>query len=172
MSDASERGKTFEKKIAKVLRKKLGVKVTRDSKSGAGTNKSDINDWLNELPVRLELKDQETIKIKEWFKQAVNATAPNQVPAMAFAMDLEVLVCLRFEDLLDFFIELKDQRAEIDDLRTPVVHMGVDIAKGKDKTVYSVQKSCREGHLSDEYGYCQQIRCKYSRGYRPPKVKR
>lgn len=33
-------------------------------------------------------------------------------------------------------------------------------------------RTCRNGHLVDDWGYCMQKGCKYSHGYRPPKVKK
>lgn len=182
MSESSERGKAFEKKIAKILRQKLGVKVERDKRSGAGHNKQDISDWMNELPIKLELKDQKTIKVREWMRQAVNATVAGQVPVMAFATDDETLACIRFSDLLDFLVEIRDQKAEIALLRRPV-HV-IDEAEMTDLSIMSdetlevggkVKKShyeCRGGHVSDKYGYCQQLTCGYSRGYKIKKGKR
>ena len=70
MSESSIKGKSLENDIARLLRSKLGVKVARDKKSGAGINKSDINDYWREIPLFIEAKNQKTIKIKEFYKQA------------------------------------------------------------------------------------------------------
>lgn len=200
MSEAFDRGRTFERKVASILRKKLGARVERDRRSGAGINKSDISDYYQEIPLHMEIKDQETLKPKEWFRQAEAAASFTQAPTVIFAMDEEVLALLRFSDLVNFLVEIADQKAEIDDLRTPIVSEpqlkkgdtvelkgfgpNVDgkakvklVDLGQIKNVVELrksagQKSCREGHLADEYGYCQQLKCKYSRGYRPPKAKR
>lgn len=187
MSVSSQRGKLFEQKVARILRSKLGARVTRDKRSGAGINKSDISDYYNDIPLHLELKDQETIKPKEWFRQADAAASFNQAPVVAFAADEEVLAIIRFSDLVNFVREIADQKAEIDDLRAPIeatFNPPVKVEAGKkyiatiplDKTVKAKiergAKSCRAGHISDEWGYCMQLGCKYSRGYRPPKAKR
>lgn len=119
MSESSDRGKHFELKVASVLRKKLGAKVSRDRRSGAGTNRADISDYYQQIPLHLELKDQETLKVKEWFRQADDAASFTQAPTVVFAMDEEVLCCLRFSDLVNFLVEIADQKAEIDDLRSP-----------------------------------------------------
>lgn len=188
MSDASAKGLYLERQVASLIRKKLGARVVRDSRSGAGTNRSDISDYYQDIPLHLEIKNQETIKIKEWFRQADQVSNFNLAPAVVFQADNELLVTLRFSDLLQFVAEIADQKAEIDDLRSPTseivlsprtekrnVKLGeiVDyVAKEATKKIKRGAKTCRNGHISDEYGYCQQLDCKYSRGYRPPKAKR
>ena len=185
MSDSSQRGKLFELKVAKILRSKLGARVTRDRRSGAGINKSDISDYYQDIPLHLELKDQETIKVKEWFRQASDAASFNQAPVVVFAADEEVLAVIRFSDLVNFVREIADQKAEIDDLRMPLeatftppvpVKAGEEVLITLKPTVEAKiergAKTCREGHISDEWGYCMQLSCKYSRGYKKPKAKR
>ena len=189
MSDSSQRGKLFELKVAKILRSKLGARVTRDKRSGADINKSDISDYYQDIPLHLELKDQETLKPKEWFRQASDAASFSQAPVVVFAADEEVLSIIRFSDLVNFVREIADQKAEIDDLRAPVryqvtvppgepavVSSGdkfkVDIKPIVDKKIERGATTCREGHLSDEFGYCMQKGCKYSRGYKKPKAKK
>lgn len=185
MSVASLRGKNFELKVAGIIRHKLKIAVQRDKRSGAGWNKSDISDYWNELPLSLELKDQETIKIQEWFRQADAAASFSKAPTVVFAVDEEILTTLRLSDLLNFLVEIADLQAEVDDLRKPVVIIPAD-------DVYSLSKpqapvsdvgsvvtkqfergagTCREGHIADQFGYCLQSACKYSRGYKPPKIK-
>jgi Holliday junction resolvase len=188
MSNSSARGLYLERQVAGILRKKLGAKVQRDSRSGAGVNKSDISDYYQQIPLHLEIKNQETVKIKEWFRQASDAASFTQAPTVVFAAEEEVLACLRFSDLVNFMVEIADQKAEIDDLRTPIEardlghaaretgrsmkHFAEVAAPAVKKKKSQGAKMCRNGHIADEYGYCQQKDCKYSRGYRPPKVKR
>ena len=188
MSESSDRGKHFELKVAAILRKKLGAKVMRDRRSGAGTNRADISDYYQSIPLHLELKDQETLKVKEWFRQAEDAASFTQAPTVVFAMDEEVLCCLRFSDLVNFLVEIADQKAEIDDLRSPL-HQTVDqaveiLAAGKGEKLETVKKRlnesisrsktvfCKSGHVSDQWGYCMQVKCPCSRGYKKPKGKK
>ncbi len=208
----NRKGAWLENQVAAILRKKLGARVQRDKRSGAGpTNRADISDYYQEIPLHLEVKNQETVKVKEWFRQADDAASVGQAPTVVFAMDDELLTIIRFSDLVNFMVEIADQKAEIDDLRAPVV-MGYDPGqkdgdysatvtgrKNKDgsvtitdvktepvvqfkgkkqplsKAVKAAQEQktvmCRGGHIADSYGYCQQLTCKYSRGYRPPKGK-
>jgi len=185
MGEAFDRGRTFERKVASILRSKLGAKVERDRRSGAGINKSDISDYYREIPLHMEIKDQETLKVKEWFRQAEAAASFSQAPAVIFAMEEEVLACVRFTDLVNFLVEIADQKAEIDDLRKPieaVFNPPVKLKAGEEvlikipKTVEAKiergGKTCRNGHLCDDYGYCMQKGCQYSRGYKRPKAKK
>ena len=182
MSDSSDRGKHFELKVASILRRKLGAKVTRDRRSGAGVNKADISDYYQSIPLHLELKDQETLKIKEWFRQADASASFSQAPTVVFAMDEEILCCLRFSDLVNFMVELADQRAEIDDLRRPIAPVSTNdprkmpksqlIALIEKKSIEPKTKFCRNDHIADQFGYCIQTACPYSRGYKKPKAKK
>lgn len=178
MSESSVKGKTLERKIASILRSKLGVKVDRDKRSGAGINKSDINDYWRELPIFIEAKNQKTIKIKEFFRQAERGSSVGQAPTVVFDVDgEEVLACLRFSDLVNFLVEIKDYQTTIAELRQPIVvtaprsSFPLKVTRGS-KELTPGPVTCREGHLSDQFGYCNQLTCKYSRGYRPPKGKK
>lgn len=181
MSISSDKGKGFEQLVAKMIRSKLAAKVMRDRRSGAGNNKSDISDYYGQIPLSIECKDQDTVKIKEWFTQAVQASSFNQVPTVVFHADAEILATLRFSDLLNFLVEIADQKAEIDDLRVPTMADYLQpTAKAIDPHLASAIKqkivagfsTCRNGHLADMYGYCQQLSCPYSRGYKKPKAKK
>ena len=103
-----------------------------------------------------------------------------------FRSDGDVLATLRFDDLLNFLRENKDLQKHVEMLRTP---NAFDVINGAGEVVDTVQasptvdqltkdkiergaKHCRNNHLSDEYGYCNIVDCKYSRGYRKPKEKR
>lgn len=191
MSEASKRGRDFELKVAKIMHHKLKIAVERDKRSGAGWNKSDISDYWNELPLHVEIKDQQNIKIQEWFRQSDAAATFTKAPTVVFAVDEEILATLRFSDLLNFLVEIADLRVEVDDLRQPVytikpqpqmvnvleveaevddqgkMRMKSDRVKPDRNTQF-----CKEGHLADEYGYCQQRTCKYSRGYKKKKDKK
>lgn len=191
MSEAFDKGRTFERKVASILRSKLGARVVRDRRSGAGVNKSDISDYYQEIPLHLEIKDQETIKIKEWFRQADAASSFNMAPTVVLHADEEVLAVIRFSDLVNFLVEIADQKAEIDDLHAPQqlpapTGLGLPdevpkelqaidpakVAKVINQKKATATRLCKNGHIADDYGYCQQLSCKYSRGYRPPKAKR
>lgn len=184
MSEAFDKGRDTEREVATLIRKKLKVQVQRDSRSGAGLHKADIRDYYQEIPLFIECKDQETLKVKEWMRQTIAGASFNQTPTLVFRMDSEGLMAvLPFADLLNFLLEIKDLREEVADLRLPVATFtppAVDkVLTDVEKQVTSVTKAkidrggrqCRNGHLTDDYGYCMQLDCKFSRGYRPKKVK-
>lgn len=173
MSESSIKGKSLELKIAKTLRSKLGVKVARDKQSGAGINKSDISDYWREIPLFIEAKNHKTIKIKEFFKQAKAGASMGQIPTVVFNVDdEEVLACLPFDDLVNLLVEIQDYKKEVEMLRQPVMVKFAPTIEGlKNARGFEVLKQCRGGHISDEYGYCNQIDCKFSRGYKASKKK-
>lgn len=175
------KGKTFEQKVASMIRKKADSGALRNKGSHANWHRR--SDIFTNLPIHVECKDQETVKIKEWFEQADAAASFNQIPTVVFHKDEEVLACLRFNDLLDLFVQVADLQAEVEDLRKPIAlsqPQPVKPAQPSSTAIASVveskakhgAKTCRSGHIADEWGYCQQRDCKYSRGYRKPKGKK
>lgn len=187
MSDASKRGRSFEQEVAAILRKKLGARVMRDSRSGAGSHhKTDIKDYFQDLPFDIECKDQENIKVKEWMRQAIDASSFSRIPTLVFRMDEEIIAGVRFTDLVNLALEIADLRAEVDDLRKPIEKpfvppkadslidskLGTDLHEATASKIDRGAKECRGGHIADDWGYCMQLTCKYSRGYKPPKVKK
>lgn len=188
MSIASDRGKSFELKVASLIRKKLGARVTRDRRSGAGVNRADMSDYYNDIPLHIEVKDQQTVKIKEWYDQACEASSFMRTPVVVYRDDNLIMCALEFSNLLNFILEIADQKAEIDDLRRPTVGDALDGAvtavragvpimstpavERVKTTIAQKLTNCRNGHLADEYGYCMQLGCPYSRGYKKPKAKR
>lgn len=175
MSESSIKGKSLELKIAKTLRSKLGVKVARDKQSGAGINKSDISDYWREIPLFIEAKNHKTIKIKEFFKQAKAGASMGQIPTVVFNVDdEEVLACLPFDDLVNLLVEIQDYKKEVEMLRAPLtvhIDMTEPDRNGLTADFKKDVKLCRAGHMSDIYGYCMQIDCKFSRGYKASKKK-
>lgn len=192
MSASSKRGQGFEAHVAKMIRSKLGARVARDGRSGAGSHqKMDITNYYQDIPLAIECKDHENIKVKEWMRQAIDAASFHQVPTLVFAMETETLACVRFDDLLNFIREIADLRAEVDDLRAPIPatspppspqqrrvdNKKVDEIQGKVQKVVQTKKmegfkTDKNGHIVDDYGHCMQKGCKYNRNYKPPKAKK
>lgn len=180
MSEASKRGQKLEREIAAIIRKKTGVLAVRDSRSGANWHRR--SDIFTELPIHIEAKDHETIKIKEFYRQAEAAASFNQTAVAAFRCDEFILATLEFHKLIDLFVEVADLRAEIEDLRRPIIQPNI-VPKVADKILDDLEKpvkqminrgsnTCKAGHLADSYGYCMQVKCPFSRGYRKPKAKK
>lgn len=188
MSEAFDRGRDTEREVAALIRKKLNVHVQRDKQSGAGTSKSDIRDYYQEIPLFIECKDQETLKVKEWMRQTIEGASFNQTPTLVFRMDTDLMAVVPFSNLLDLLLEVAELRAENDDLRKPLdfpiatvsarqplspktAKALAEVGRAVTKQIERGAKSCRNGHIADEWGYCQQLDCKFSRGYKPRKEK-
>jgi hypothetical protein len=122
MSESSEKGKSLEEFVAKLLRKKLGVQVARDRRSGAGSHqKMDISDWFQSTPLDIEVKNHAAVKIKEWMRQAKAGASLGRVPTVVFQSDDDVLATLPFEALVDLLLTIQQYEAEVKRLREPIV---------------------------------------------------
>lgn len=220
MSEAFDRGRAFENKVQKITRQKLHMDIKRDRQSGAGIHKADVRDRYNELPIFIECKDHQTIKPKEWWREADAKSSYGQAPVVVFPDNEEVLCVMRYTDLLQLVKEIADWKETAEDLREPepmirtehtptgpnpfyghnikvnddgtlsprdpaepssvvtlpdgskAIRIKQQLKPAIEKKIESGQQQCRNGHLADQWGYCQQLDCKYSRGYRPPKVKK
>jgi len=186
MSESFDRGRAFENKVRKIMSQKLQLEIKRDKQSGAGIHKQDIRDRYNDLPLFIECKDHETIKPKEWWREADAKSSYGQAPVVVFPDNEEVLCVMRFTDLLQIVRESMDWKDEADSLRAPTYTLP-PITGMSEKTEGSTVKelepvvekkiergatTCRNGHIADQWGYCMQLDCKYSRGYRTKKVKK
>ncbi len=186
MAEAYDKGKAYELHVSKLIRRKADKGSMRNRSSHTnGTRRSDI---FTNLPIHVEAKHHETVRIKEWMAQAEAAKSFSQTAVVAFRIDDMDYACLNLNDLLDLFVQIADQQLEIEDLRAPVEHVVMKpakaaeiarheatamaqaaVAKKKDQPTIKYDKN---GHIVDEYGYCMQKGCKYNRNYRPPKKAR
>lgn len=152
MSESSEKGKSLENIVAKLLRKKLGVQVERDKRSGAGSHrKMDISDWFQSTPLDIEVKNHKTIKIKEWMSQAKDGASVGRVPTVVFNSGGDMLATLPFSDLVDLLLMCQQGAKEIKRLREPIVKTAegtlVDVDNLKPSDSRSAWKECRGGNL-------------------------
>lgn len=186
MGAAYDKGKDYELHIAKLVRKKADKGSMRNR--GSHTSSTQDADVYTTLPIHIEAKHHENVRIKDWMEQAEAASNFHETAVVAFRIDDKDYAALNFEDLLNLFVQIAQQQAEIDDLRSPVEHIVVKPAKAAEidrheavalsqqaiakKKSQPAIKYDKNGHIVDEYGYCMQKGCKYNRNYRPPKVKR
>jgi Holliday junction resolvase len=152
VSVSSDKGVSLEKQVAKLLQKKLGARVSRDKRSGAGTHqKMDLNDYFQDTPLDIECKNHKTIKIREWWKQTVSGASFSRIPTLVFQADDEVLATVRFSDLVDLVAETQQHRTEIKRLKEPVLMTGsgtvVDPADIKPGAIRSTWSECRGGNM-------------------------
>jgi Holliday junction resolvase len=181
MSESSEKGRSLENYIAKTLQKKLGARVKRDGKSGAGSHqKMDISDYYRDTPLDIEAKNHKTIKLGEFWDQTVAGASMGRIPTLVVQLKDEPLAVLRFEDLVNFLVEIKDANATIADLRRPMNSLQVSepilvkidsaMAKKLKKAGFS---ACRNGHIIAEgQSHCLAKGCPYSAGYKAKKIKK
>lgn len=172
MSESSEKGRSLEEQVAKLLRKKLGVQVSRDKRSGAGSHqKMDISDWFKDVPLDIEVKNHKTIKLPEWMRQSKAGASVGQIPTVVFALDGDVIAALPFADVVDMMAELNQLRAEVASLRAPVVPAGLpEVAAVK---VARGEPTCRNLHLlSPGATKCLAKGCPYSSSYKAKKEKK
>lgn len=180
MAEAYDKGKAYELHVSKLVRRKAdkGSMRNRGSHTG-GTRRSDV---FTNLPIHIEAKHHESVRIKEWMEQAEAAANAFQTAVVAFRIDDKDYACLNLNDLLDLFVQIADQTLEIQDLHAPIEHETIikknvqavqtreeaeDAAKAisERKVASGAFKTCRAGHICDQYGYCMQKGCKYTRGY-------
>jgi len=182
MSAAYDRGKDWERRVFKAMSKVLKLEVKRDSRSGAGTHKADGRDQFNLVPLFIECKDHEKLNVKADWRIADGKSSHGQAPVVVFPDNDEMLCVMRFGDVLQFIREAWDYRDTAEDLRNPAVvahHIKnpskqteealVKLGEAAAKTIKQGGKTCKNGHIVDQWGYCMDKKCKFSRGYRPPK---
>lgn len=187
MGNAYDKGNAFEMEVAKMIRRKGGDKTAKKNK-GSHANWHRRSDIFTELPIHVEAKHHDNIRIKEWFAQADAAASYSRTPVVVYRDDPEVMAALRFNDLLDLFVQVADLQAEVEDLRQPIEHVSApqpaqDAITRKGKTDAEIKaeaaemaekaakqklqtnsyKTCRAGHISDDYGKCMIKGCKYGR---------
>jgi hypothetical protein len=199
MSTTSDRGKDFENIVAKLIRLKIDKHALRNK--GSHANWQRRSDVYSNLPLHLECKDQETLKPKEWFRQAEEA-AFGKIPSVVFRMDNDVMAMIRFDDLLNLFVEIADQKLEIEDLRKPVERVSFNTMGGEvrllvkdgkpeyeplqvddtrfrnlpkftDGTLKREVKFCKNGHIcTPGKTSCMTKGCPFSSTYIKPKAKK
>lgn len=122
MSVASQRGKDFEKRLAKMIRTKLhashGIKAMRDPRSGAGeVYKADIA--IPGFPWSIEAKSQSTIKLREWWLQSESACPIYKQPLLVIDdSGYNEWAVMRFSTFLDLVATILDDTETIKVLRS------------------------------------------------------
>lgn len=184
MSVSSDRGLAFERVVRKMTARVLKLDIKRDLQSGAGIHKQDIRDRFRELPIFIECKDHQTIKPKEWWREANNKAVVGEAPVVVFPDNEEVLCVMRYSDLLQLIKEGRDwyeayntllQTGPMTDEKITSVSQRMD---GENVHLMSEDElpapihprragqGCGNGHIViDQFGHCQTKGCQFSRGY-------
>ena len=111
--NSQDKGKRFEREIAKTLNKKFGSNVRRTPNSGGLSIKGDIMDTQGILSEwSFECKNQEKLNIWKAFDQAANDSAgTRRTPIVVFTKNHDrTLACLEFEDWMNLVKELEELR--------------------------------------------------------------
>lgn len=146
-NESNQRGLDFERRIEKVTRRLLRLDIKRDRQSGAGLNKADIRDRYRQMPIFIECKDQATLKLKEWWREANGKAVVGQSAVVVFPLETEDLAVIRYSDLLQLIRE------------------GMDWRESLERSRKTNKGQCPNGHLLVGE-YCLWKGCQYGRGAR------
>ena len=105
MVNRNEKGKRYERKIAKKINVALGTNLKRTPLSGGMDLKGDILQFNPDSPIyrfHMELKDHKKLTIPSWWKQATSDCPMSKVPVLGFNLKGTDMVCIE----LDTFLEL------------------------------------------------------------------
>jgi len=108
-----EKGKRFERRIAKTLSQMFGQDIRRTPNSGGLSLKGDIM-TVQEGPLKrfhYELKHHETVKIWDFIKQSQADADPGKIPLVIFTRNqADDYVTLKFDDFFNLVKECEDMR--------------------------------------------------------------
>jgi len=114
MSYSSEKGKQLEKFVFNLIKSKgLDNRAHRTPGSGSGKEKADISTSLTILGrnANIEVKNQNTLAIPQWWKQTEKQTLGYGEPLLIFKLkgrpDESALCLITFETLLDLLVKLQ-----------------------------------------------------------------
>ena len=117
MLNANQKGKRFERDVAKILNKKFETNVRRTPMSGGMSIKGDIID-INPDSVlfdyHFECKNQEKLNIWKALAQARADKPMRKIPLVVFTKNHERdYVALELEDFMNILKELEDLKNSI-----------------------------------------------------------
>ena len=103
MINSGQKGKRYERAIAKKINKFLGTNLRRTPNSGGLSLKGDILEINPASPVfefHFELKNQKSLHLPKWWKQTLDDCPVSKTPMLVFRMSGEDLVALGLNDWL------------------------------------------------------------------------
>ena len=116
--NANQKGKRFERDVAKQLNKKFNTNVRRTPMSGGMDNfKGDIIDINPDsilFDYHWECKNQEKLNIWKALEQARNDKPMGKTPVVVFRKNFERdYACLEFEDFMNLLLTIQQLQDEI-----------------------------------------------------------
>ena len=115
--NANQKGKRFEREVAKLLNKKFNTNVRRTPMSGGMSIKGDIID-INPDSVlydyHFECKNQEKLNIWKALEQARSDRPMGKTPLVVFTKNFQSnYVAIELEDFMNLLKELEDLKNSI-----------------------------------------------------------
>lgn len=113
---AKNKGSRYEKAILELCREHLDAHAYQPAGSGNGTEKGDV--YLPNHSIVLEVKNQKTIKLVDWWDQAEAQALGDQVPVLVirnpkYAEGRKNLAVLDFEALM-VYLQAQHDHVEVD----------------------------------------------------------
>ena len=103
-ASAKKKGKRLEIKVAREWRSKTKDLSIRTPGSGSGKHKGDVYN----RHFSIECKNQEKVRLWEWWQQAVNQKGFNKPPALMISGNYRpILVVMDLDDWLNLVLEAK-----------------------------------------------------------------
>lgn len=133
MPNSQDKGKRFERKIARLLNKKFDTNVRRTPQSGGMSFKGDIIDIDPDsilFDFHWELKNQERLNIWKALRQAENDKRMGKTEVVVFTKNhADDFAALKFSDLLRLLKEIDDlrgMRGEFEDLKSKTENISIN----------------------------------------------
>jgi hypothetical protein len=106
------KGKRLEKKFAQLIRDfGLDDKAQRRAFSGAISMVRGRADVLTKLPFSFECKNQEKVRLWEWWEQAESEATMSKPPVLVIGGNYRPIMCaMKAETFLDILKELKEYK--------------------------------------------------------------
>lgn len=108
MVNKNEKGKRYERKVAKKLNGFLGTNLRRTPNSGGLSMKGDIleiNPDSPAFPFHFELKNHKSLHIPKWWKQTTDDCPSSKTPVLVFNLQGQDMVNIRLEDFMGLIYE-------------------------------------------------------------------
>ena len=112
--NSNQKGKRFERDVAKQLNKKFNTNVRRTPMSGGMSIKGDIIDINPDsilFDYHWECKNQEKLNIWKALEQSRNDAPRGKTPLVIFTKNFELDYCaIEFNDFINLLLELEEFR--------------------------------------------------------------
>ena len=112
MINQREKGKRYERDIAKKINKALGTNLRRTPLSGGLNRKGDILEIDPDSPAypyHWELKNQKALHIPKWWDQTTSDCPSSKIPVLVYKMRQEDMVSITLNDFLGLILDTNNE---------------------------------------------------------------